>query len=69
MSQQPNGEEEAAGMEAVEQASEELPERGSGGAKTEVVLRRVVQRVLRRRPQGPNLALPALGLVCQAESD
>lgn len=38
MSQRKNGQEEAAGM-AAEQTGEELPERWSAGAKTEIVLR------------------------------
>ena len=39
MSQRQNGEDEEAGMEAVEQTGEELPERWSARAKTEIVLR------------------------------
>jgi hypothetical protein len=39
MTQRRNGEDEEAGMEAVEQTGEELPERWSARAKTEIVLR------------------------------
>jgi len=38
MSQRKNGQDEEAGMAAVEQTSEELPERWSARAKTEIVL-------------------------------